>query len=75
MTAPPFQPSPALENFRQRVLAEPALLEELRRTRDTAEFISASIEAAHEMGIALTPAEMEEALCAARREWIERWIQ
>ena len=75
MPAPPFQPSPELESFRQRILTEPALLGELRRTHDTAEFISASIQAADKMGITLTRAEMEEALRAARGEWIERWIQ
>lgn len=75
MPAPTFQPPPELEIFRQRVLADPALLEQLRRTRDPADFISASIQAAHEMGITLTPAEMEKALRAARREWIERWVQ
>ena len=53
------QPSAELENFRHRVLAEPALLEELRRTRDTTEFINASIQAAQKMGIVFTPADVE----------------
>ena len=73
MTA--FEPSEKFAEFRQRVLAAPALLERLRNTRDTMEFFSATIEAARDMGIVLTQEEIEVNLRAARQEWIERWLQ
>ena len=71
----PEQPLVEFELFRERVLADPVLLQELRGTRDMPEFINASIEAAQKMGIVLKPAEIEAELRAARREWIERWVQ
>ena len=75
MTAPPSESSEKFELFRRRVLAQPDLLEQLRRTQDTEAFIGATVEVAREIGIDLTPEEISAALSAARREWIERWLQ
>jgi len=75
MTEPEPQPSERFDEFRRRVLADPMLLERLRRTSDVAQFIRAAVEAAREMNIELSGDEIDSALCAARRNWIERWVQ
>ena len=63
-----------MEEFRQRVLNDPALLARLRATDGGSEFIQYCIAVAREMGIELSGDEMESALGAARRELIERWV-
>ena len=75
MTAPAWQRSERFEAFRQRILAQPVLLDRLRSSQDTEAFVGATVEAAHAMGIELTPEEISAALFAARRDWIERWLQ
>jgi hypothetical protein len=75
MTASAWQRSERFEEFRRSLLAQPALLDRLRSSQDTEAFIGATVEAAHAMGIELTPEEITAALSAARRDWIERWLQ
>jgi hypothetical protein len=75
VSAPPSQPSHRFDAFRARVLAEPAVLERLRQTNGNEEFISATVDVAREMGFEMTREEIEAALQAARRDWMERWLQ
>ena len=59
--------------LRACVLASPDLLRRLRATPDEKTFIDETVRVATELNLPLTAAEAEEALCAARREFIERW--
>jgi hypothetical protein len=60
--------------FRQMVLADPALQGQLAGLADRAAFITRAVELGRERGCAFLPADVEAALQAARRAWIERWI-
>jgi N-acetylglutamate synthase-like GNAT family acetyltransferase len=70
-----METSEKFQEFRERVLNEPAILGRLRTTASGPEFVQACVAEAHEMGIELAPGEIESALTLARREWIERWVQ
>lgn len=69
------EPSKHFEEFRERVLADPQLLERLRQTDGNEEFLSSAEATARELGFAITREEIENALHSARREWMERWLQ
>jgi hypothetical protein len=75
VSAPSSQSSHRFDEFRARVLAEPAVLERLRQTSGNEEFISATLDVARQMGFVMTGEEIEAALQAARRDWMERWLQ
>ena len=62
------------ERFRERVLGDPALQALLLQTSDRREFIAATVRAGAEGGCRFTAADVEAALQAARRTWIERWV-
>lgn len=65
----------AFEEFRRRVLNDQELLQRLRATEGTPEFIRACVEEARRLRITLTPAAVESALQAARRETMEGWMK
>ena len=67
------QPSARFEDFRRRMLNDPLLLERLRATASSREFVESCIAVARELKIELTAGEIESALNLARRDWIERW--
>jgi len=67
-------PSP-LDQFRTVVLDDPGLQQELRDCADRAAFVARVIERAKKRGIMIDPAEVETALNAAARSWLERWIE
>jgi hypothetical protein len=64
----------ALEQFRRAVLDSPALQARLRETSDRQSFVALMLQLGGEHGYDFTAAEVEVALGAARREWLERWV-
>lgn len=67
-------PAP-LERFRNIVLAEPALQQDLRRAPDRASFVRLVVERARQYGCALDQATVEAVLDDAARAWLlQRWI-
>ena len=62
------------ERFRELVLADTAMQDRLRVPIERGDFIEIAAETAAENGIDLTNDDIEEALRAGRRDWIERWI-
>jgi hypothetical protein len=62
----------ALDNFRNIVLADPALQDELRRAPDRACFIALALEQARARGCALERGEIDAALAAAAHDWMLR---
>jgi mannose-6-phosphate isomerase-like protein (cupin superfamily) len=68
-------PSPeALQRFRQMVLDDLALQEELRDTMDRELFVATVVRLGAERGCHIAPGDVEEAMRAGRRVWLERWI-
>jgi len=63
-----------LERFREVVLADEGLQQQLRDTKDTTSFMKLMIHLGQLRGYEFTESEVEEALTAARRTWIERRI-
>jgi len=63
-----------LERFREEVLADEGLQQQLRDTEDTTSFMKLMIHLGQSRGYEFTESEVEDALSAARRTWIERWI-
>jgi hypothetical protein len=64
-----------LEKFRQLIWQEPTLQERLRATPDRASFIALTLQLGAERGYSFTVDEIEEALKASQRAWLERWIE
>lgn len=62
------------ERFRQNVLADQALQERLRATRDWAAFVALALQLGAERGLTLSVADLERALQSGRRLWLERWL-
>jgi hypothetical protein len=74
-TSEPLPPAPPeLERFRLLVLGDESLQEELRALTDQKEFIERVVRLGEVWGCRFTAAEVEEALWAARRSWLERWV-
>jgi hypothetical protein len=68
-------PSPAeLERFRQVVFGDLNLQQRLRVTADRESFSRLVVSVGRDGGYRFTLRDVEEALRAARRTWIERWI-
>jgi hypothetical protein len=67
-------PEEQLEQFRRAVLDSPALQSRLRETPDRQGFVALMLRLGEECGYDFTAAEVEVALRAALREWLERWI-
>jgi hypothetical protein len=64
----------SFEQFRQLVLREPSLQVKLRETMDLGNFVDLVLQAGKDQGFDFTKAEVQEALQASRRAWLERWI-
>lgn len=62
------------EQFRQLVLQELLLQKELVEIDERDIFIARVVELAAEKKLEVTNADVEEALRASRRAWLEKWI-
>ncbi len=73
---PEAAPAPAspFEQFRQLVLADPGLQQPLMQTPDRSEFASLALALGEQHGCRFTAGDVDAALNAAKRSWIERWI-
>lgn len=60
--------------FRACVLADFDLQRKLHVVDDRQEFVQIVVETAKQKGFEVTSTEVEEAMRAGRRTWIERWI-
>lgn len=65
----------SFEAFRNRVLAEPVLQEELRDIPERAIFTERILALGQAHGYEFTADDVTNALQASRRAWIERWIR
>lgn len=63
-----------LEAFRQAVYADSALGERLWEPIDRAAFVEIVLREAQARGYDIDRRELEEAMQAGRRAWIERWL-
>jgi len=63
-----------LERFRELVLAESALHDQLRAAPSEAAFIELAIRLAAERGCELTASALQTAINQERRAWLERWL-
>jgi Nif11 domain len=66
--------SDAFARFRAAVLDDESLQERLRAIADWQTFIAASVAAAAELGIQLTPDELDDARRQALHHWRDRWV-
>jgi Nif11 domain len=64
-----------LERFRELVLRDLALQEQLREPADANSFVALVLQLGRERGFAFTESDVNGAMQAGRRVWIERWIQ
>ncbi|HEV2707624.1 MAG TPA: aspartyl/asparaginyl beta-hydroxylase domain-containing protein [Pyrinomonadaceae bacterium] len=64
----------SFERFRQTVLQDETLQESLRETSDVKTFVTQVVRLGHDLGHHFTAADVEEALRASRRAWLERWL-
>lgn len=60
------------EQFRQIVLEDVALQERLRATTDHASFVDLVVRAGEEQGCHFTPADVEAAMSANRKAWLQQ---
>lgn len=65
----------SLEQFRQLVLQDLALQEKLGETDDRETFLALVVRSGEERGYSFTAEDVEAALRASRRAWLERWIE
>ena len=63
-----------LERFRQLVLADRSLREQLRQTSDLEGFVALAVRLGAERDCVFTDQEVRAALRECRRAWLERWI-
>ena len=63
-----------LELFRRHVLSHPELQQQLMGLNGREAFIARNVELGREHGFTFHPTDVEAALQAARRAWMERWI-
>jgi hypothetical protein len=63
------------EKFRVRVLAEPSLQHRLRQVDDRESFIRLAVEVGAEAGYLFSAADVEGAIQAEHRGWMQRWIE
>lgn len=64
----------SFEQFRNLVLQDVALQEQLRATTDHRSFVDLVVRVGGERGCHFTPEDVEAAMRASRQLWIERWI-
>ena len=62
------------ERFREIVLQDLSLQEQLREITERSVFIQKVVELSAECGCEITPEDVEEAMRRSRRAWNERWI-
>jgi hypothetical protein len=62
------------ERFRELVLADPGLHDQLRATPNEAAFIELALRFAAERGCEFNAAVLQTELMNRRRAWLERWI-
>ena len=63
-----------LDRVRAAVLADPGLQARLLAVPERATFVAAVVDLGAELGLAVEPGDVEAALVAARRSWLERWV-
>lgn len=63
-----------LERFRQVVLEDDQLLEQLRQTADQESFAALAVQLGWQRGCAFSAEHVRAALQEARRAWLLRWI-
>jgi Nif11 domain len=63
-----------LERFRELVLADSVLHDQLRAAASEAAFIELAIRLAAERGCELTASALQTAINQKRRAWLERWL-
>jgi len=61
-------------SFRRHVLAEPELQKQLSEIHRVEAFILRTVELGRERGFQFVAGDVEAAILAARRSWMERWI-
>lgn len=66
--------SAPMQQFRRFVFSNAQVREGLRAFTDDASFVAGTIQLAGSMGIGLSAEEVQEALRAGQREWLERWL-
>jgi hypothetical protein len=64
----------SFEHFRQLVLADPDLLEQLRAAPNLPAFLALTVQLGVERGYDVTIEDVQAALNASRRAWLERWV-
>ena len=64
----------SFEQFRQLVLADPALQQQLRATASLPAFLALTVQLGVERGYDVTVEDVQAALNASRRAWLERWV-
>ena len=64
----------SFDSFRNLVLQDPALQRELRDITDYRLFTELVVKLGNECGFNFTTLEVESAINASRRAWLERWI-
>lgn len=62
------------EKFRALVLQDASLQQRLKDTRDRATFIALTLQLGAERDCRFDAEDVEEALRAARRTWVRRWM-
>ena len=62
------------EPFRRRVLDDAGLQEELASLTDRSAFVARTVELGRQNGFQFEPGDVDGAMQAARRTWMERWI-
>jgi hypothetical protein len=61
----------SFEQFRQRVLHDPAIQEQLRATDDHASFVDLVVKTGGELGCHFTHEDVEAAIRANRKAWLQ----
>jgi Nif11 domain len=69
-----LNPPQNLERFRELVLADRELHDQLRAAATRQDFIALAVRLGAERGCVFTAAQVEAALREQRRAWLERWI-
>ena len=72
MTQPDVPAAPGLDDFITHVVADPVLVARLLPIEDRRLFLEQTLNIAREEGYLLTREELEAAMLANRRRWIER---
>jgi hypothetical protein len=62
------------ERFREIVLRDLSLQEQLREISERSVFIRKVVELSAQYGYEITPEDVDEAMRRSRRAWLERWI-